>query len=298
MKDELLKIGLLDGQARATIAITTNLTDEARRIHSLSRVATAALGRMLTATVIISSDLKSDKDSVTCMIKGSGPLGTVLAVGDAKPSVKGYVGNPAVDLPRVNGKLPVGDAVGRDGTLTVIKDLGLKQPYSGRVNLVSGEIAEDFCQYFMVSEQTPSIVSLGVLTADKVKSAGGIVVQAMPNATDEAIRELELSSALFANISSIISECSADDMIRLMLGHLRPQTLERRAPKYECDCCVNRVQRAIISLGEDELLDMISSLESGENGDSIEVNCQFCDKKYNFTARDLQEILHDAKQER
>ena len=184
--DILYRIDLLNGQARALLLRSTAMAEEGRRIHGLSRTATAALGRLMSMTCIMGALLKEDKGSVSCIVRGDGPLGTMIAVGRPTGDVKGYVQQPDVELPRVEGKLPVGDAVGRHGTLQVIKDLGFGEPYSGQVNLVSGELGEDFALYFTASEQTPSLVSLGVLTGDNVQAAGGLLVQLLPGALQEA----------------------------------------------------------------------------------------------------------------
>ncbi len=179
-RDGILNISLLNGQARAILIESTALVQKAKDTHHLSKIATAALGRTLTATAMMGSMLKGRDESVTVSIKGGGPIGTVLAVANEKCEVKGYVGNPTIDLPRTGKKLPVGAAVGKEGRLTVIKDMHLKEPYVGQVNLVSGEIAEDFAMYFTASEQTPSLVSLGVLVGEDVVAAGCLIVQVMP----------------------------------------------------------------------------------------------------------------------
>ena len=223
-EDGLYHISLMGGQARAILIESTNLVQKAMDTHHLSRIATAALGRTLTCTAMMGSMLKGDRESVSVQIKGGGPIGTVLAVAHGNLDVKGYVDNPGVDLPRTGPKLPVGAAVGRDGKMTVIKDLGMREPYIGQVNLVSGEIAEDFAMYFTASEQTPSLVSLGVLVDDeRVISAGGLIVQMMPNATEAAIASVEHSAGMFMDISGTMQEYHLEGAVQQLLLHLEPE---------------------------------------------------------------------------
>lgn len=288
-RDVLLRLSLLEGQARAFLADTTRLCEEARRVHTLSRTATAALGRHMTAALMLGAMLKSEEDSVTAVIKGSGPLGTLMAVARADLNVKGYVENPAVDPPRRGAKLDVGAAVGRPGRLTIIKDMGMREPYVGQVNLVSGEIAEDYALYFTASEQTPSLVSLGVLTGDSVQAAGGLIVQMMPGASEAAIQSIELATPMFADISATIAQFGLDGACEQLLSHLQPQLLDRGVPHYLCDCSRERIERALISLGREELQDMI------EKEGGAEVGCQFCNHKYRFSAQDLQTLLDQAR---
>ena len=283
--DGLLRISLMGGQARALLINSTTLCETAREVHSLSRVATAALGRVLTATAMMSEQLKDDRQSLTCIIKGDGPIGKILAVGHADGSVKGYVDNPDVDLPRNGKKLPVGDAVGKNGTLSVIKDLNMKEPYVGQVNLVSGEIAEDFAMYFTASEQTPSLVSLGVLTDDHVLAAGGLIVQMMPGASEAAIQSVELSAEMFSNISQTILEFGLEGAVDQLLMHLEPEILSEITPRYRCDCSRDRVERALISLGIKELSEII------EEQGGCEVDCHFCAQKQVFTKQELTDLV-------
>ncbi|MEA4899194.1 Hsp33 family molecular chaperone HslO [Bacillota bacterium Meth-B3] len=286
--DALMRVSLLDGQARALLIKSTALCEAARRIHNTSRVATAALGRLLTATALLGSELKGEGHSVTCMVKGNGPLGTLIAVGRADGGVKGYVQNPDADLPRAGDKLPVGDAVGRAGTLSVIKDLGLKEPYTGRVNLVSGELGEDFAMYFTASEQVPSLVSLGVLVKDTVVAAGGLIVQLMPGASEAAIQSVELSAKMFTNISATMREYDLHGAAQQLLSHLQPQALGESRPRYHCDCSRERAARALISLGREELTQMI------EERRGCEVDCHFCNRRQKFDDGELRELLAQA----
>ena len=289
LNDGLYHISLMGGQARAILIESTNLVQRAKDIHHLSRTATAALGRTLTMAAIMGSMLKNDSDSITAQIKGGGPIGTILAVAHGDCSVKGYVGNPDVELPRVGKKLPVGPAVGKDGKLTVIKDLHLKEPYVGQVNLVSGEIAEDFAMYFTASEQTPSLVSLGVLVSDeKVESAGGLLIQMLPGASEAAIASIENSAGMFMDISATMREYHLKDAVQQLLLHLEPEVLQERTPQYRCDCSRERIERMLVTLGRDELADMI------EKQHGAQVDCHFCNRRYEFSEDDLKTILAAA----
>ncbi len=288
-RDGILHISLLEGQARAILIESTAMVQRAKEIHGLSRIATAALGRTLTAAAMMGSMLKGRDESVTASIRGGGPIGTVLAVANGECIVKGYVDNPLVDLPRTGKKLPVGAAVGRDGRLTVIKDMHLREPYVGQVNLVSGEIAEDFAMYFTASEQTPSLVSLGVLVSDdRVESAGGLIVQLMPGAREAAIQSIETSAGMFMDISGTMKEYHLDGAVGQLLMHLQPEVLERRDTKYACDCSRERIERALITLGTEELTDMINAQHGAE------VDCHFCNKRYAFSEEDLRTLLRAA----
>ena len=289
-RDGIYHISLLNGQARAILMESTGLVQQAMDTHRLSRIATAALGRTLTATAMMGSMLKGEKESVSVQIKGGGPIGTVLTVAHGDLSVKGYVDNPSVDLPRTGKKLPVGAAVGKEGRMTVIKDLGMREPYIGQVNLVSGEIAEDFAMYFTASEQTPSLVSLGVLVDDEhVEAAGGLIVQMMPDATEAAIASVEASTGMFAAISGTMKEYPLEGAVNQLLLHLEPKILEARVPRYRCDCSRERIERMLVSLGAAELQDMIDAQQGAQ------VDCHFCLKRYKFTADDLKTLLEAAK---
>ena len=288
-EDGIYHISLMGGQARAILIESTNLVQRAMDTHHLSRVATAALGRTLTCTAMMGSMLKGDSESVSVQIKGGGPIGTVLAVAHGNLDVKGYVDNPGVDLPRTGPKLPVGAAVGRDGKMTVIKDLGMREPYIGQTNLVSGEIAEDFAMYFTASEQTPSLVSLGVLVDDeRVLSAGGLIVQMMPNATEAAIASVEHSAGMFMDISGTMKEYHLEGAVQQLLLHLEPEILERRVPRYRCDCSRERIEGVLVTLGAEELKDMIETQRGAQ------VDCHFCLKRYKFNADDLSALVAAA----
>lgn len=288
-QDGLYHISLMGGQARAILIESTQLVQRAKDIHGLSRIAAAALGRTLTCAAMMGSMLKGEDESITTQIKGGGPIGTVMAVAHGDCTVKGYVDNPGIDLPRTGPKLPVGAAVGKDGRLTVVKDMHLREPYVGQVNLVSGEIAEDFAMYFTASEQTPSLVSLGVLVSDeKVESAGGLIVQVMPGASEAAIASIENSAGMFMDISGTMKEYHLKDSVQQLLMHLEPEILATREPRYSCACSRERIEKVLISLGADELKDMIQTQHGAQ------VDCHFCNKRYEFSEDALKALLEKA----
>ena len=291
-KDGMVRISLMEGQARAFLIDSTRLVEEARRIHSLSRTATAALGRTLTGASMMGEMLKDERDSLTLMIKGGGPIGTVMAVARSDGSVKGYVDWPDTELERrPDGKLNVGGAVGKNGQLTVIKDLGLREPYVGKTNLVSGEIAEDLAMYFTASEQTPSLVSLGVLVKDQVLAAGGLIIQVMPDCSEIALKSIENSAPMFMDISKTIADYGLDGALEQLLCHLEPQVLDRLTPVYRCDCSRERFARGLISLGKKELTQLI------EEDHGATLDCHFCNKRYRFDEAQLRELLANATRE-
>ena len=288
-QDGLYHISLMGGQARAILIESTQLVQRAKDIHGLSRIAAAALGRTLTCAAMMGSMLKGEDESITTQIKGGGPIGTVMAVAHGDCTVKGYVDNPGIDLPRTGPKLPVGAAVGKNGRLTVVKDMHLREPYVGQVNLVSGEIAEDFAMYFTASEQTPSLVSLGVLVSDeKVESAGGLIVQVMPGASEAAIASIENSAGMFMDISGTMKEYHLKDSVQQLLMHLEPEILATREPRYACACSRERIEKVLISLGADELKDMIQTQHGAQ------VDCHFCNKRYEFSEDALKALLEKA----
>lgn len=287
--DGLMRISLMGGMARAFLADTTRLVEKARGIHGMSGLATAALGRLMTGAVMMGAMLKNQGDSLTAQVKGGGPIGTVLAVAGPDGSVKGYVDHPRVELPLKNGKLDVGGAVGTQGELAVIKDMGLREPYIGRVPLSSGEIAEDLAYYFTASEQTPSVVSLGVLTGDTVFASGGLIIQPMPGCDEVALKSIELSAPMFENISYTIYEYGLEGAVNQLMLHLEPEIISHTVPAFRCDCSRSRMERVLISLGEAELLDMIAEQHGAE------LTCHFCHSKYYFTEKELGELIERAK---
>jgi molecular chaperone Hsp33 len=287
--DGLYHVTLLDGQARALIIDSTRLVEDARVVHGLSKTATAALGRHLTAAAMLGAMIKEADGSVTATVKGDGPLGTLLAVARPDGAVKGYVDAPDVELARVDGKLAVGDAVGRQGRLTVIRDLGFGEPYVGQVNLVSGELAEDYAMYFAASEQVPSLVSLGVLVADRVVSAGGLIVQMLPGASEAAISAVEALAPGLKGISTAMEGIGLDEAVARLLGPVKPQIIGRVDTRYACDCNMERIERALISIGEEELRELID--EPGY----AEVGCHFCKKMWHLSGQALTALLEKAR---
>lgn len=292
MSDYIIRGMAADKQVRFFAANTKDLVEKARRIHNTSPIATAALGRLMTGTAMMGSMRKNDSDIVTVQIKGDGPMRGLVVTSDAKARVKGYVYNKDVMLPpNAQGKLDVGGAIG-NGVLTVIKDLGLKEPYSGQTNLITGEIAEDLTYYFASSEQIPTSVALGVLMnkENTVRQAGGFMIQMMPFASDEVITALEERLKDFTSVTSHLDrgETPEDMMAELFEG--MDMTIEDKIPtEFYCNCSKERVSRAVISVGKKELADMI------EEGKPIEVNCHFCNSHYNFSVEELEEMLKAAR---
>lgn len=287
MKDKLITCINPNKKVRVHVARTTELVEEARKIHGLSATASAALGRTLTASVIIGSMMKNDNDSSTITVKGDGPLGRMVTVADSKGHVKGYVENPQVDVPSKDGHLDVGTAVGPNGYLQVVQDLGLKEPYMGQVPLVDGEIGSDFAQYFYSSEQVESVVALGVLVdVDlSIKGAGGFTIQLMPGAEEEDIVSVEKAIDKLEPMSSMMARgLSVEDVALIMLAPLQLTILDEKDINYECDCSKERMERALYSLGKSDLEEMI------EEDGKAEVNCHFCNTSHVFSKEELQAI--------
>lgn len=290
MNDYILRATAANGQVRAFVGITTQMVEKARSLHETSKVATAALGRTLTATSIMGLMMKNKGDKVSVIIKGGGPIGTILTTSNSEGIVKGYVSNPKVVVPDYeNGKLNVAGAVGTNGVVKVIKDLGLKEPYNGAYPLVSGEIAEDFTHYFALSEQTPSVVALGVLTSEyEVSFAGGFIVQLMPDATEETISKLEENIKNLDSITNMLkSGKMPEEILEIVLCGLNPNVLDKKEVKFECECSKEKVQEALISIGKKALTEII------EEDKQAEVGCQFCNSKYHYTEEELLEILNE-----
>ena len=290
MKDYVIRATAGNGQIRAFVATTRNLVEEARSLHETSKVATAALGRTLTATSMMGLMMKNENDKVTVIIKGGGPIGTILVTSDSKGHVKGYVTNPYVEVENYpNGKLNVAGAVGTNGHVKVIKDIGLREPYNGSYPLVSGEIAEDFTHYFALSEQTPSVVSLGVLTrSDEVEHAGGFIIQLMPDAEEENIAKLEQNIGKLSSITNMLKEGNTpEDILNIVLDGLDPKILDKCEVKFECECSKEKVKNALVAIGKKALAEII------EEDKKAEVGCQFCNRKYNYTEEELIEVLQN-----
>lgn len=290
MKDYVIRATAGQGQIRAFVGTTTNMVEEARKLHETTKVATAAFGRTLTATSMMGLMMKNDNDKLTVIIKGGGPIGTILATSNSKGIVKGYVENPYVEVPDYeNGKLNVAAAVGTNGVVKVTKDLGLREPYNGAYPLVSGEIAEDFTHYFALSEQTPSVVALGVLTKeDEVEHAGGFIVQLMPDATEENICKLEENVSKLTSITNMMQEGKTpEDILNIVLDGLEPNILGKYEVGFECECSKERVQKVLIAIGKKELAAII------EEDKKAEIGCQFCNSKYHYSEEELLAILKD-----
>ncbi len=282
-----------DKNIRVFIAITTGMVEEARKIHNTTPVSTAALGRTITAASIMGYMLKGKNDKLTLQIKGSNEIKSIIAVSNVECEVKAYISNPDATI-AINeiGKLDVGGAVGKDGKLVVIKDLGLKKPYIGQSNLISGEIAEDLASYFMYSEQQPSVVSLGVSVDEygRVLSSGGFIIQPLPGVDQETLIKLEETIKNTPNISSLIKKgLTGEEIIKDVLKGFEVEIIDKKETKLICDCNLDRIEKALISMGEKELNDII------EEDEKAEIVCHFCNKTYDFNKEDLEELLKKAK---
>lgn len=292
MSDYIVRATAAEGQIRAFAAYSKDTVEKARKAHNTSPVATAALGRLLTAGAMMGIMMKGDKDILTLQIKGDGPIGGLTVTADTKGRVKGYVNNPDVLLPaNALGKLDVGNAVG-NGILSVIKDLGLKEPYVGQTELVTGEIGDDITYYFASSEQVPSAVGLGVLMEknNTVRQAGGFIIQLMPFAEEEVIAKLEENLAGVKSVTEYLDQgLTPEQLLERLLGNLGLEINETVAMDFSCNCSKNRVAKVLISLGEKELTSMV------EEGKEVELNCHFCNTNYIFSVEELKELLELAK---
>ena len=292
MADYIIRATAAGGQIRAFAATTRDLTEYARSAHNTSPVATAALGRLLTAGAMMGVMMKGEDDLLTIKIQGDGPIGGLTVTADSKGDVKGYVYNPEVMLPpNEKGKLDVGGALGV-GVLSVVRDIGLKEPYVGQTILVSGEIAEDLTYYFATSEQTPSSVALGVLMNrdNTVRRAGGFILQLLPGASDEVISELEKKIQEITSVTSLLDAGNTPEMIlEHILDGFGMEITDRIPARFFCNCSKERIEKALISVGKKELKEMI------DDGKTIEVNCHFCNKHYPVTVDELKNLLEKAK---
>lgn len=297
MEDYILRATAAGGTVRVFAALTTQMAEEARKTHGLYPVACAALGRTMTAAAMMSLTMKGAKDTMTVQFSGTGPLGGLVVVTDSEANVRGYVHNPEVELPlKKNGKLDVGGAVGR-GRLTVIKDMGLKEPYIGHVNIVTGEIAEDLTAYYAYSEQVPTAMALGVLVDvdGSVINSGGYMIQIMPGAEETTINTIEKRISEVPPVSAMLSEnMSLEEILQEILGDIELKLGEKSECHYKCNCSRERMERNIYSLGPKELQDILD--EIGE----AEAQCHFCNKKYVFSGQDLTDMIaahNDKSQE-
>ena len=284
----MLRLTLMGGQARVFLCDTTEMA-QARDIHEASNTCSAAMGRMLAATAIMGANLKSDGDRITATINGGGPAGPICAIAGPDGTVKVTIEHPEVELPlKPNGKLDVGGALGKDGQLTVMRSFGFGEPYVGRVALVSGEIAEDFAMYYLESEQTPSLCALGTLVGEKIISAGGILIQAMPDCSEELLDALEIRAELFSSISQMLSDMTLEEIVEGCFRGLQPEILEELPLQLRCDCSRDYIERVLLSMGENELRDII------KNQGGCEVQCHFCRKHYAFTKQELEGLIEQA----
>ena len=292
MSDYIIRAVAANRQIRAFAAVTTDTVETARKDHNTSPVATAALGRLLTGGAMMGAMMKGEKDILTLQVKGDGPIQGITVTADSQGNVKGYVGNPDVILPaNSKGKLDVSGAVGA-GYISVIKDMGLKEPYVGQTELKTGEIGDDLTYYFASSEQVPSAVGLGVLMEkdNTVRQAGGFIVQLMPNAEEEVIEKLEKNLAQITSVTELLDQGYTPEMLlEKLLGDMDLEINEKVPTSFYCNCDKVRVGKVLISLGEKELQDMI------DDGENIELNCHFCNTNYTFSVEELKELLELAR---
>lgn len=290
-KDYIVRATAANSQIRAFAASTREMVEYARTVHNTSPVATAALGRLMTGAAMMGSMMKGEKDILTLIMKGDGPIKGLTVTADSKANVKGYPGNPNVVIPpNYLGKLDVGGAIGY-GTLTVIKDLGMKEPYSSQVNLTTSEVAEDLTYYFASSEQVPSAVALGVLMEknNTVKQAGGFIIQLMPFADESVITKLEEKISKITSVTNLLEKgMTPEDILNEVLGEFGVEILDKVPTRFDCNCSRERVEKVLISLGKKELEDMI------HDGKDVELNCHFCNTNYVFTPDELKEITKKA----
>ena len=294
MSDKIIKFLAHEGRISVVCANTTEMVEEARKIHDMSPVVTAAFGRLLTITAIMATEMKGSKDKLTVQLKGNGPIGVMIATANNKPIVKGYATNPVVKLPlNEDGKLDVGGAVGYEGYINVVKDIGLKDPYIGISPLVSGEIAEDFANYFVNSEQRDSAVALGVLV-DKngVRASGGYLINPMPDATEEDISTVEQSIFKAGAMSKMLDQnLTLEEIAKRITGDEQVEIIEDNiVPQFKCDCSKEHMQDALMTIGKEELEDII------EKEGKAELVCHFCNKKYQFNKQELENILKNIEE--
>lgn len=289
---ELVRMISNDGTLVCMAADTTDIIAEMQKLHKTSKVCSAALGRLLTAASLMGSSLKNKQDSITVKINGKGPCGSVVAVSNSDGDVKGYIGDSRVNLPlNKKGKLDVGTAIGKDGFLTVIKDLGMKEPYIGQIPIATGEVAEDITAYFAMSEQTPSVCGLGVLVNSQdetIISAGGFIIQLLPTAFEDTITMVEDGLKNIDSVTGMLTKgMTPEDICRAVLPKFTLELLDSSSPKYYCDCSRERVKKALIATGKDGLLEMAQD-------EKTEAICHFCNKKYTFSKQEVTNLLKSS----
>ena len=292
MNDYIVRATAGNGSIRAFAATTRDLVQHAREVHHTSPVASAALGRMLTAAAMMGTMLKGEKDILTLQVRGEGPLQGIVVTSDSKAQVKGYVFNPGVEVPDlIPGKLNVSGAIGA-GHMSIIKDIGMREPYAGKIELVTGEIAEDLTYYFAQSEQTPSAIGLGVLveTDTSIRRAGGFIIQLLPDATDEMIDKLEKKLATIPYVSDLLDMgATPEDILQMILGDFDLNILDKVPTTFYCNCTRERVEKALISIGKEELEKIIREDKKAN------LHCHFCSKEYDFNEEQLVALLEEAK---
>ena len=292
MNDYIVRATAGNGSIRAFAATTRDLVQHAREVHHTSPVASAALGRMLTAAAMMGTMLKGDKDLLTLQVRGEGPLQGIVVTSDSKAQVKGYVFNPGVEVPDlIPGKLNVSGAIGA-GHMSIIKDIGMREPYAGKIELVTGEIAEDLTYYFAQSEQTPSAIGLGVLveTDTSIRRAGGFIIQLLPDATDEMIDRLEKKLATIPYVSDLLDMgATPEDILQMILGDFDLKIMDKIPTTFYCNCTRERVEKALISIGKEELEKIIREDKKAN------LHCHFCSKEYDFNEEQLVALLEEAK---
>lgn len=284
---ELVRMISNDGTLTVIAIDSTDIINRMEQIHMTSAVTSAALGRLLTAASMMGAVLKGKDNSITLRLNGNGPAGSLIAVSDSEGNVRGYVANPVVEIPlNDKGKLDVAGAVGTDGTLTVMKDLGLKEPYIGQIPIASGEVAEDITSYFATSEQVPSVCALGVLVNPDltIKAAGGFIIQLLPTALEDTIDRVEECIKGIPSVTQMLTDgMTPEDICRSVLKTFELEILDTAKPEYRCNCSRERVTKALLSMGKEELIDMADD-------PFTEVDCHFCEKKYRFTSAEIKKL--------